>query len=1622
MKRAAAAAAAASRSPGAKLGAFGAPAGTGTLSYLGEPPSFSAVSDPNVVVSLKNLLKKDSTTKTKALEDLLAHVRAQPFEKGGGVEDAILHVWADVYPRIAIDNARRVRELAHSLQFELIRSARRRAERYIPKIVGAWLAGLYDRDRGVARAASDGLSSFLNTPEKVAAFWRKCHVQILDYAIEAIRETRDTLSDERSTTKDDAEAKHLRVIAGGLSLVLGLLQRLNDEEVGGLGGRLDEFFAEETVWGAITFNDSAVRRSVCHLLITCLGRKLPYATSTQARQAMVTGGLKTSQTGSALDYVRALTKLSQAVPDLWTPAAKEKKPALLRLRHFIERGSQGCPAKFWEHLDELVSVLPEAQMTKLETASEFLAAVKSGVTNREEPRTNTSMAWKCYIDTLKRLIKSLSDDEKLVFAREQIFPLFEHSLLTVSEKPVAIPLGPNAMTILVEAHLAMLRSAPAVISASEEEWERLAGLLCAKISGSLPEVSREYRSSQEKIAEEGRRWFGLVGEIHTKLARVEESLPDQTAAPSRAVIKQCLVILQNRNMKPFGAAGILEYALSTAQHLFDGETGDEVAEFLSAAAGESVEMVIQSASSRPLLSCLNLLGAIPSREHAYRAVWGTWVEAVLGFPDRAVRDLALASLVSEEKAPELTRANAKLQDYIVAEAVEAAKGEAPGWELLEAGMSDHGLADESCKRLSERLLDILDKEPAFAESALRALEMIAKGRPQLFAENDSLHTALVAQLLSLSEISSNVISSKAIAIRSILQGEVGAGTQPVIEIIQSNLERAGPQSLDIETLAKQARQAHAAGIAVEEIFPSTNVWMQKLAPFLEQPINPSLSITNSLGGAATLTNLTAHPTDMRVHRDRKGRSVPLRMSLYSALLSREGIDVARLPRQFQIELLYIQCLTVQLATDQIASGDDNSLWLALETGESVSEAESLVTTLRSFINKSSLASAWWDDSVDEEQARIFRGLVDLLKEESKELTPRGVYSARAISEIVQVLSEAHGLSPNLEEALLKTVLTKAAPETALLAAALISGFGETLRSSKVASNFCNRLVSDIAGASADDGKTTAMLVLLVLSAQVYDSGELPVTNNRIVFAVRQITSWLEDGEALSAPLSAEICRVLTRLLPCMSDVFGSHWERAIEFSLDLWEKAVGYPLPDALPFVHASLKLIKTLESLEDPNDDLQDALKESESKRSRLLIELLKLPRGASSLPLEIVDAMLCREVEKVSIVNIQDVSDIYELVASESQDIQTAAFDLLHRAIPDIQGQRAIETVMDKTEARLPDELLSLLLDAPTLERYSDEMLAQFPSPIRSYLLSWKLVFDAYSASSFKMRSDFTENLKTGDYVSPFLGFMFDVLGHSAARPLSLERELLTAEHIRDYDVKVARSEPEELSMQWLLVHLFYLTLKHVPGLFKAWYLGCRAKQTRIAVEAWTAKYFSPLIISETLDEVQAWADQQEAPGADEQEVLVKISKNSREVIVSYEVDETQASIVIKVSPNYPIEAVTVTGHEAVAVKERTWHSWIMTTQGVITFSGGSVIDGLQILKRNIVGALKGQIECAICYSVISADKRMPDKRCSTCKNLFHRTCLYKWFQSSNQNTCPLCRNPIDYLGADTQKRRRG
>lgn len=63
-----------------------------SLSFSTPPPDLSKISDPNVVVSFKGLLKKSDTTLVKSLDELRAYVKSL-LESKTVLEIAIMEAW-----------------------------------------------------------------------------------------------------------------------------------------------------------------------------------------------------------------------------------------------------------------------------------------------------------------------------------------------------------------------------------------------------------------------------------------------------------------------------------------------------------------------------------------------------------------------------------------------------------------------------------------------------------------------------------------------------------------------------------------------------------------------------------------------------------------------------------------------------------------------------------------------------------------------------------------------------------------------------------------------------------------------------------------------------------------------------------------------------------------------------------------------------------------------------------------------------------------------------------------------------------------------------------------------------------------------------------------------------------------------------------------------------------------------------------------------------------------------------------------------------------------------------------------------------------------------------------------
>ncbi|KAJ4425091.1 hypothetical protein N0V82_000145 [Gnomoniopsis sp. IMI 355080] len=1598
--------------PPSGFGGFATTTSSGSLSYLSDTPDFSAISDSNVVVSFKNLLKKDTTTKSKALAELVQYTQAHPYEDDGGVEDAILNVWVQLYPRISIDNDRRVRELSHTLQFELLKSARKRMERNIPKIAGVWLAGTFDREKPVARAATDGLATFLTTEDKLTQFWKKCQSQVLQFATGAVVETPDTLSDERSTKPEDAEAKFYRVIAACFSLVLGLLQKLSKEDTDKFETEYETFFSSGpggSVWAFATADDSRVRKNVYRLILLCLEQRedLLQPHLPQIASILTSSALKKSQLGSAMELVAVLAKLTQQDQSIWGA----KKSPLARLRVFVEKGSQGSSGTFWQSMDKLLTCIPLDSVTA-EATSDFLKSFRIGITRREEPRANAPFAWMCYLNMLARLVHQLDSTLRVQVITTDLFPLTEHYLL--SNERLSEWLTGLDVSLLSRAYRVAARSVDVQVrEACARDWNRLADVLVARLSNSLPEVSKEFEASQNRIAEDGKRWFSLVGRIHPDLIEFSkqsngQEIPDYTKDASWTVIRGAADLMKRRNYKPFGAASMLHSALKSTPHLFTLPGSSPWVSLLPVDSNEEMAKMLSSPSAPHIISSVAILGQQKADE--FNSLWSATIQCLLQQSETRQANVYITKLISDTTSKDLARGDINLQQYLEKAMLSCAQDGSGSWELFDAALVWDVLCDSSLRKLASSTVEVLSSDK---ESSMKAAEIMLRRKPTVFSADEALHLALVTKLLSIMEINDESVSSRARKLQSLLEKH-GDAQPSVLTIVQANLEHPGLESLGIDTLVQQALAvSKTSSDLLEQMFPNIDTWSQELSIFLQNMPNPALALTSNIGGAYFLAQGSGKATPLQVQRDQRGLSTPARMAMYTTALLCSGVEIDDLPQKTQVDLLYLLYLVAELASDQITLMDEGRLFNSLENPNMLEEVENFVTSTRRVMNSVFAKSKDWRPGNGE---GLLESLVIRLISSATSLEPVRVYSARALSEVLESFADAHGHGSDVEKWIAERGILTATVPNVLPAVAILTGYGEILAKSKTVTTFLNRLISDIAGAKAAADSTRIALVLLNACMPVFEIGQLPVANNRLVFAVKQITSWFEEGpQDLGAVLATESCRALQRLLPCITEVYGPYWDQAIEFCLSLWTHAGNDDPEERLPYIHASVKLIASLRTFEEPNDDLADALESHADAIYQGILELLKLPGSRSSQPHDIVDALLCREAGKIPLEHVKDLSEIYGLVASDSREIQTAGFNLLHRALPATQEQLSLDVILEEKQGKLPDELTSLLLDAPTLEGYPEEVLVQFPTPIRSYLLSWKLVFDAYNGAAYRLRSDFTEDLKTHGAMEPLMQFMFDVLGHSAASPINLDKEGLTTDEIQHYDIKIADSLPEEKNMHWLLVHLFYLTLKFAPGLFKAWFLDCRSKQTKIAIEPWMTKYFSPLIVHDVLDEVEKWTKSQDAdPG--EKELVVKVHYNQREIIAAYPIDddgdEQQASILIKIKPNYPLEFVDVTGINRVGCSERTWLSWLRVTQGIITISNGTVIDGLSTFRRNVIGALKGHVECAICYSFIAVDKKMPDKKCATCKNLFHSDCLFKWLNSANQNTCPLCRSKMDFV----------
>ncbi|KAJ9231554.1 hypothetical protein DTO207G8_7361 [Paecilomyces variotii] len=1591
--------------------------GPSSLTYIAEPPDLSRISEPQLAIAFKNLLKKDDTTRTKALEDLREYISTVENKKGT-VDDGFLEAWIKIYPRTSIDISRRVRQLAHSIQGSVASLTGKRIVRHLPKVVGAWLAGLYDNDRPVVRSAQESFSRVFATEDKRASVWKIYQNAVLLFAEDVILHQNPlTLSDERTTKPDDAEAKYARVLGTALSLLTRILSQASEEDLQKDLTLIESLLGSKQLWSFSHHDDPFVRRATYQLLRAAVAKE-PAALDWKVISSAIIGkSLNASQIGSSAELSASILQVTQVRPQVWTDDYSGKTAASKRLRQYIQKGSQGASSSYWSNLTQLLKIVPVEALAKedqaltvsgkigLPDASSLMEAFQDGLNSREEPRQNLAVGWKSYVETAIRFLTLLPEDDTAKFVEERIFPIVEQYVFATPDGSRWTLPFQSAQTLCSDSVAALaLRGYDNLKSL----WASLTNKLLQSVKLSSPEQSKDFRSSQDAVCAQAKRLFTVEASVLNSLSPSgnEHQVRETFETVGIPLLKDCLEVLLSRNGKSYSAAAVVDETVRHTPQI--AKHSKELTNFVQ----EDLPGLLFSPSADRLMGIVLACRDWPGFEQSFDKA----VESIVGVEPDESNIHALEKLLSTVDFKGI-HDPAELESMVMRSVSRACKGSQLNWSIVTAVVGNVTSHGELTDRILTSIIDGLSNDET-APEALHGLSQIASRSPsamQRFRTGD-YGSKLVGKLLYLKESPSDDLSQLAESLDQKLKIMVveDVSSKSSLEILQHNLAEVSVESLSVDSLVAIAEELIQAASpenkkqTVANILPSRHLWERSLEPFLALPPRQSTAITSVLGGIVYLIDRDLSEDFWQkwndIPRDSNGSSSAFRLASYvTNILS--SSDLAQYLDTEELEtLFYYLPLAVQLIDDDLSIEGCNSI-TGLEASEEREEHMEIVMEGRSIINSWIRVDG---SSVSGDAASLPSALVSFWESKLESLRGNSPEEYRVGEAFVKIMSEVDSSRLGKSADFLTNLSKEVRKSNVIRSAAWLSVLRDSVVSLPAGTRLCNELIADGTGIDPQKKRSDALrtLSLLNLLTQGDEDVAASVPTQRLVFLVKNLVQrWQSDLDFLD--VKAEILKVLTFILPSLKEIYGSHWAETMEILSTTWKETNGGD--EGLPLLHASFRLFARLKSMlnDEVNDDLVDAWSESKADLVNNLISTLhKIDSSAAfHQPQNATADLLCRLIGSISIDNLDNVGEIYPLLNAQSRGIQRAAYEVLHRYIPKRQEQVSFDVALSKSTAALPDELLSLLLEPPTMEEISASYGEERTwISLRSYLLSWKVVFDHFSNASLTVQENYATNIKENGTLIPLLDFTFDFLQKSNGK-------LADASKFNVRSFELDQSENSEKEIQWLLVHLYFLSLKYLPNITKAWWLDTK-KRIKGPVEAWTERFISPLIIEDSLNSVSEWTTTQDPN--EERALSVKVSPKAAELIASIPVDEESppVAIVITLPSAYPLHPAIVAGKSRVLVDEKKWRSWLLTIQGVIMFSNGNLVDGLLAFRKNVQGALQGQSECAICYSVISTDMQTPNKRCATCKNTFHSVCLFRWFKSSNQSTCPLCRNNFVYV----------
>ena len=675
----------------------------------------------------------------------------------------------------------------------------------MPKVAASWVAGQYDSDKMVSRAANESFKRVFGLEEKIKNVWRLYQVSILEYARDVVvKETTNTLSDERTTSPEDSSAKYSRVVGVSMMMVTNLMESISEADIDKSRPLLKEFVNEEKLWKLTSNSDAFVRRALYRLLGTVLVRYKDTLNPSTISASVLMLGLNTTQFGSAFDYAKVLALLSVEVPDTWTTyyPGSGKKSAANRLCHFLKKGSQGGPPDFWSQIAALLSNIPRSLLVRsADTESDkkvdsekdsptpVLSALYEGLNSKDEPRANRCAAWNAYL-TASDLVLSCSPDvaTRNHIVTSSVLPILVQYIRPSSDNSRWAVTGAQGQDLCVRAcNQAILQAA----GTFEVGWNELSNNIIEDLKTSLPEQAKDYSRSQDSLSAEAERWYCLQAAILKGNREDITRILFKHTVPSE--ISSAVSVLQARNGKPYGAAAALETSIQILPEIVLSDEGCK-AEILRFA-NEALPNLLLSPSAKYLIRILNYLDGSCDISRSYDKCMEVLAEA----PESASKSVALQSFIS---SPRLATTDS-LSAMVIVNLSRAMKDDdSMSWNLVMAAMgnpiSPKSLTDEVLAKMTEGLS--IDTKSI---TGLHGLEMTVKLNSAKLTEfsQSPKGSGLLSRLLVLTNSHDEEIAKRARHMCATIENALGAqgsasqATKSLIEIVNRGFESVEADSL-----------------------------------------------------------------------------------------------------------------------------------------------------------------------------------------------------------------------------------------------------------------------------------------------------------------------------------------------------------------------------------------------------------------------------------------------------------------------------------------------------------------------------------------------------------------------------------------------------------------------------------------------------------------------------------------------------------------------------------------------------------------------------------------------------------------------------------------------------------